>query len=237
MWYPTTYGITKTTIELRDIVENSLENSQNIWDFEYPSFYEGAEKAAFEQKVIDHYYFRQIGQETVGRFLHCFRTKVREIMPYYIQLYNSVKIMEAIEDPFGNVDIVESWTETRGGTTTDVSESTATSETTATSDGNSTTTRKHSDTPQGSIKNLETHLSDATIESSEGGSSNASEASSTANGENVQTRSETITHDYTKKGNQGVNTFAHDIKELRETYLNIDMLIIEELGDLFLKIF
>jgi hypothetical protein len=45
----------------------------------------------------------------------------------------------------------------------------------------------------------------------------------------------TTKHTYTKKGNQGVNTYAHDMKELRDTFLNIDMMIINELKDLFLQ--
>ena len=73
----------KLTVELGEIVEKGVD----IWGFDYPSFYEGEEKTAFEKKVIDHFYFRQIGQETVGRFLHYFRARVREIMPYYIKVY------------------------------------------------------------------------------------------------------------------------------------------------------
>ena len=80
---PLNYENTKVTLELREIIESGI----NIWDFDYPSYYQGDKKAEFEMKVIDHYYFRQIGQETVGRFLHYFRSKIREIMPLYIQRY------------------------------------------------------------------------------------------------------------------------------------------------------
>ena len=41
---------TKQTVELRSIVESGV----NIWDFDYPSFYQGEEKKRFEKKVIDH---------------------------------------------------------------------------------------------------------------------------------------------------------------------------------------
>ena len=80
------YDNTGVTVELGELVRNGV----NIWDFDYPIprseiEYNGKvckvdfDKATFEQKVIDHYYFRQIGQETVGRFLHYFQAKVREI--------------------------------------------------------------------------------------------------------------------------------------------------------------
>ena len=47
---------TKVTVELGDIVESGVD----IWAFEYDSYYQGDAKTAFEQKVIDHFRFRQI---------------------------------------------------------------------------------------------------------------------------------------------------------------------------------
>ena len=100
---------TKTTLELRDVIAGGV----NIWDFEYPSYYKGEEKSAFEQKVVDHFLFREIGAETVGRFLHYFRTTVREIMPYYIQRYKSVELMDDPEiRPLDNYNMIEEFTQT-----------------------------------------------------------------------------------------------------------------------------
>lgn len=192
---------TKVTVELRDLVEAKYP----IWDFDYPSFYEGDEKKAFEQKVIDHYYFRQIGQETAARWHHYFKERIREIMPYYVQLYRTIKIMDAIEDPFGNVDVTETFEQ----------------QTTGSASSSADNTEKFSDTPQGTIGNLETHLTNATK----------------TNGSAESASNETVTHTYTKKGNQGVNTYAHDMKEYREILLNIDKLIIDDLADLFLMIY
>ena len=67
----------KVTLELNDLIESGC----NPWAFEYPSYYQGEEKAAFEQKVLDHYRFRQIGQETPGRWLHYFRTRIKKSCP------------------------------------------------------------------------------------------------------------------------------------------------------------
>ena len=77
------YYNTGVTVELGELVDAGFK----LFDFDYPSYYQGEQKTAFEQKVIDRYRFRQIGQETPGRFKHLFRTRLREIMPYYIQLY------------------------------------------------------------------------------------------------------------------------------------------------------
>lgn len=304
MWMTTLYETSKLTVELCDIVDNG-DNSVDIWAFDYPSFYKGDDKKAFEKKVIDHYYFRQIGSETVGRFLHQFRTKVREVMPYYIQLYESQALMQSIEDPFGNVDIVETFEQessdtssgtssfhnlsntsgttsgTASGSSTSKTSGTesAESETTTTSTSNETTNNtvtedkehRFSNTPQGSIDNLDKYMTEASVDdnstttsgtvgttgngtnntttsgmnsnnvsdTSEATTSGTSEEDVTASGESDSstTSSGTVKHTFTKKGNQGVNTYAHDMKELRETFLNIDMMIINELNCLFLGVY
>lgn len=195
----------KVTVELRDLVEADFP----IWDFDYPSFYQGEEKKALEQKIIDHYYFRQIGQETAARWHHQFKTRIREIMPYYKRLYETVQIMDAIDDPFGNVDVTETFTQETTGQ--------------ACSSSDATNKERFSDTPQGSISNLDTHLTNATLTDGESSAESQSH--------------ETVTHTFHKQGNQGVNTYAHDMKEYREILINIDKMIIDELADLFLLLY
>lgn len=257
MWNTPINDTTKLTLELRDLVESGVK----IWDFEYPSYYKGAEKIAFEQKVIDHYYFRQIGQETTGRFLHYFRTRIREIMPYYIQMYKSVEVMEGVENPFDNVDIIETYEEERSSTSSGSSSAQSSGSSTAQSSGSSTasrdTTEQHSenlldefsDTPQGDINNLGDHLTEgrrntnsrnATSGAEETGSNeHESSAESTGSNSSISEGSETgtVRHTFTKKGNQGVNTYAHDIIEFRKSLINVDMMVIEALSDLFLKVY
>lgn len=236
MWQTTLYETSRLTLELRDIVDNG-ENSVDIWNFEYPSFYTGEEKKAFEKKVIDHFYFRQIGSETVGRFLHQFRTKVREIMPYYVQLYESEALMKGIEDPFGNVDITETFEQTSSGQSSAQSSGSTMHSSEDNRNGEQNSEHGFSNTPQGSISNIDKYMTEAskdngthseTLESSGSGSSESSSTGSS---------SETVTHTFTKKGNQGVNTYAHDMKELRATFLNIDMDIINDLNVLFLGVY
>ncbi len=221
MWQDPMMSTTKLTLELRELVENGVD----IWDFEYPSYYKGEEKTAFERKVIDHYYFRQIGQETVGRFKHYFRTKIREIMPYYIQLYESEKFMKELDDPFATVDYTESYTETRSG------QSSGTSSSSSQSSGSNNNTHKFSNTPQGSLQNLDVYLTEGSIDTG----TNENADSGTASSESES--SENVTHTLTKKGAMGVTTFGHDMIEFRESFLNVDMMIIDELNDLFLKVY
>lgn len=283
------YDNTGVTVELGTLIESGID----IWDFEYPSYYEGEEKKAFENKVTQHFYFRQIGQETPARWLHYFHNRMREIMPYYIQLYHTQEIMAALENPFDNVDVTETFTQdtTDNSTTTSTGNSSTTtngtisktseaerSETSTGTHGTDTSgtnidtrnvtndlTRKFSNTPQGSISNLDNYLTEATTESTDNtdtlNSSQTSETSetmsNTASGtdnltETASDTSNTAVEDETnitgsatgkvtstlhRKGNHGVNTYAHDMNEYRTTLLNIDKMIINELNDLFLLVY
>lgn len=237
MWRTTLESTSKLTLELREVVAGGVD----LWDFEYPSYYKDAQKAEFEKKVIDHYYFRQIGQETVGRFLHMFRSKVREIMPYYIDMYKSVEIMHGLENPFDNVDVLETFEQE----TTDSASGESSSNTsgTASSTGNHGSTgdseHRFSNTPQGSIDNLDSYLTEASRDNNTTSdtSETSSETSATSEGSSSSESSGTVKHTLHRKGNQGVNTFAHDIIEFRKSIINVDEMVINELNCLFLGIY
>ena len=70
----------KYTLELRKI--------KPVFDFDY-DFYDSEFKCDFEKKFIDHYYFYEIGFETIARFKHHLRSHLNKKMPYYTQLYKS----------------------------------------------------------------------------------------------------------------------------------------------------
>ena len=221
------YSNTKVTLELRDVLASTDANGNpfDLWDFDYPCFYEGDEKKAFEQRIIDHYYFHQIGVETIARFKHNFRTRIREIMPYYNQFYESEKYMKEIDDPFATVD----YTETFEQTSTD--ESTGTATTTATGDETVNALKKESDTPQGSISNLDSYLSRAEQNDQQ------TNANSQTDTETTGSNTGTIKHTLTKKGAMGVTTFGHDMIEYRQSFINVDMMVIGALKDLFLLVY
>lgn len=249
------------TVELGEIVDAGVK----IWDFDYPSFYKGEDKTKFEQKVIDHYRFRQIGQETVGRWLHQFKTRVREIMPYYIQLYESEILMKNVGDPFESYNLTETLERSVKGTDKQTSTGSATSsgshteDNTKSVDGTVTTdestevnnTKKFSNTPQGSIDNLDNYLTEATVDkgstkndgtvttdNTETETSNVTdngESTTTGNSEGEKTETEEYT--LTRKGNIGVQPYGQEIKYYRDSFLNIDLMVIRELNDLFLGVY
>lgn len=88
--------MSKYTTELRYLIENDFD----IGLKNYPIFDENY-RVLLNQKIINHYYFREIGMETAELFKRYLNTTMNEIMPYYNQLYKS----ELLEfNPFYNVD-------------------------------------------------------------------------------------------------------------------------------------
>lgn len=252
---------TAETLELRQVIEGGV----NIWDFEYPSYYKGDEKKAFEQKVIDHFYLRQIGAETVGRFLHYFRRTVREIMPLYIQRYNSVEMMNDPEiRPLDNYNMVETFKQTSeqeaSGTATDrgTTSETSTGSGSGTKNNNDQgkNTAVHSETPEStlnislgapSLEKVETidHASDTTqnLDYKVLHEETTASENTESNGEHMNNRTETSSsdntteHTLTRRGNIGVTTYSQLLEGYRQTFLNIDMEIIDELEICFLGVY
>lgn len=94
---------TKCGIDVQKVptdVDTIISNSRDkIFGF-FPIFSEYY-RATLEDKILKHYYFREIGFETFAMWRTKLNTKMNEIMPYYNQLYlanfNG-------KDPFDNVD-------------------------------------------------------------------------------------------------------------------------------------
>lgn len=238
------YQNSRVTIELREIVESGTK----IFDFEYEGFYIGKDKENFEQKIIEHFFFRQIGQETVGRFLHEFRTKVREIMPYYKQMYESTLLMQK-EDPFESYWLEEVYTsETTGNVDTSSSgtDNIGSSSTVKTdSDVEKTEDLQHifSDTPQGKINNLSTHITNADknnntfTENLDTNQTSTNQSNTTTSNSSSAETSGSEKRTLTRRGNIGVQSLGTEVINLRNSFINIDMMIIEELDCVFLQIF
>lgn len=184
-------------------VENIIKKAlPKIFDFDFPIFDEEY-RTVLETKIVKHYYTREISEETVGLWKLRLNTKLNEIMPYYNQLY---KAWSVDFNPLYDTDIT--------------TEHTLDNESTQTTTGKSTD--RFSDTPQGSLQNIEnnTYLSNATIVDSN--------ASGTSNS----------TDEYLEKitGKRGSMSYSKMLDEYRESLINIDSMIIVDLKDLFFKL-
>lgn len=246
-----------------EVIQKSLPV---IFDFDFPIFDEKY-RGILESKILKHYYTREIAFETVGLWKLKLATKLNEIMVYYNQLYKS----ELLEfNPLYDVDITRQHISdsdgTRGTTSSDNSKYDSNRGTNVTginsSDidssvtGNTNSNRKdmYSDTPQGTITDLESgkYLTNARINNDvENNSSKTSgtttDSIDTDTSENInttknQTRNEDVkfsnleTYIETVKGKQGSGDYSEMLKKFRTTFLNIDMMIIGELSDLFFNL-
>lgn len=243
----------KNSVTLYDLMFNEkvmveLNKSLSI----YP-LYEGKKKydliptrEHLNEKLLNHYKYREIGFETIGRFLDELKITMCEIMPYYNEMFKTIEIMADLENPFDNVDVTETFEETRKetaeGESTTAGNATGTATSTTTANGTNKTTRKFSDTPQNRVDNISNYLSE--YEEGEGESeqtdtnnaNNSTESMETAN--STTEREETTKHTYTKKGNQGVNTYAHDMNEFRTSIIDVVEKIINDkrVDSLFMQV-
>ena len=106
-----------------------------------------------------------------------------------------------------------------------------------------------SETPQNNIAKTASEIDDVTHadkalwtkNGSNDSASTSGESSSETTSSNSSDRqsNESVEHTFTKKGNQGVNTYAHDMNEFRTTIMDVTMKIIEDrkIKDLFMQVF
>lgn len=94
-------NLAKYTMELRDIIKNGV----NIFDFNY-SFYDESKRNEFEEKFIRHFYFREIGAETIDRFKFYLEDKMLTVFPYYNELFKTSLIEY---DKVYNYDMTETF--------------------------------------------------------------------------------------------------------------------------------
>lgn len=224
---------------INEVIQKAIPN---VFNFDFP-IYDESYRNVLCTKILRHYYTREIAAETVGLWKLWLDTRLNEIMPYYNQLYKSAMIDF---NPMYDVDLTTEHTKTFDGSTNvtgDSSENNSGNSGTNTNTENENTTRNlFSDTPQGSLENVEneTYLTNATKIAENG--NNISNTDYEFNSDRVVNRSDkTIaknTEDYiqTIKGKNGGTSYSKRLQEFRDTFINIDTMIIGELSDLFINL-
>ena len=190
-----------------------------LFNFDY-SLYNAATKERFETKFIRHYYFREIGAETVGLFRFNLETRIKELCPVYEELYRTV---EENYSPWDDIN----YSITRSGS--DSSEGSKTHSNSNSYSGNDWL--YDSDTPQGGISGVanKNYLSFArNSTASDSGTDTGSEST-----ENTGSHTETIIH----RGKTSGKTYGELLAEYRKNLINVDMMFINDLEDLFMLIY
>lgn len=203
------------------------------------------DREELNKRLLNHYKYREIGFEAPGRFLDELEITMCEIMPRYNELLKTVVTMAELPSPFDNVDVTETFEEERK---TDATSETSSSATDTTSTENKVTSdnkQVQSQTPQGNInipaKDIDTvpYADQVNWGKDSSGSNGTSSSSGETTAAATNESSEKTTHTYTKKGNQGVNTYAHDMLEFRTAIIDVVDQIVQDarIQELFMLVY
>lgn len=185
----------------------------------YPIFDENY-RPVINGKIVDRFFNREIGTETPDMFFLMLRRRMNEIMPYYNQLYESLKI------EFNPLDTMNIKSKTKNEIdNTDEVVATNTTEADATSESRAVT----SSTPQTMLSGDEDYATGATDSNSGSKSNSNAEQNSTSTGNTVNNGESEVS------GFQGVASSL--LMRYRDSILNIDTMILDDLEILFMGIF
>lgn len=218
----------KYTMEIRELISTFGEDEvksyfmdYNLSDYLTPKEIEVINergvwsKEQLAQRIIEHYYTREIGTDAIGQFILFAKDKMHEVMETYAPLIYSAAIKF---DPLVNVD----WSETYTGNTDSVSNSTSNST------GSGLTV--NSDTPQGQISKS------AILGGSYASSTGANETENSVSDNSSNNGSQTYVK--TMKGNSGVSATAQAlIQQYRDYIRALNTEIVYELEPLFMGIY
>ena len=203
----------KYTITIKTLIDNNFDFKMNS----YPIFDENY-RNTLNQNILHHYYENEIGFETAPLFRFYLNQKLNEIMPYYNELYKVQKKLINENLLLNNVNL----TETLHGSNT--------TETSSTSQSSNKGKNLFQDTPQGNISQQDinaqnVYATNITL------NDNSINDNTSANGSGTNEYIKTII------GNNGGKFNIDVLNDIKNNLMNIDLMIINELYDLFMQIF
>ena len=215
-------GLTESTGDYNEVIAESYNQIIHPETALFDPNYE----AVLYPKIIRHYYFDEIAHETVAHFIFRLNLKLDEILPYYNQLYESA-LLEF--NPLSDVDY------TITGSKEDNNEVDSTRTDNLAASVINHTKDLVSDTPQGSIQNVDinnnlyitgANVTDSTIQNNNTGTQKHADVIHNLN-------------EYTEHvaGKRGGLTTSEMLLKFRETFLNVDMMIINDLKNCFMGVY
>lgn len=202
----------KYTITIKSLIDNNFDFKMNS----YPIFDENY-RDTLNQNILYHYYENEIGFETASLFRFYLNQKLNEIMPYYNELYKVQKKLIDENLLLNNVNLTEKLI---GSNKT---------ETNSNSQSSNNGKSLFQDTPQGQISQTDidnqTWATNLTLNKNE----IADQSNATGSG----------TNEYVKTiiGNNGGKFNIDVLNDIKNNLMNIDLMIINDLNDLFMQIF
>ena len=215
-------------------------------------------RSELNQKILNHYKYREIGFESVGRFVDELEIALCEIMPKYNLLYHTA---DQDYNMLYNADYTRRITTTRDGSETSDTESSVQNSTETTSSDSSTATSSNNDasksvtsqTPQNELditaQNIDSvgyadqvdwNKSDSTGNTSTSGNSNStSDTSGSGNVKGEISKQENEESFEELKGNYGQMSYQYLVKKYRELIINIEQMIMNDprIQELFMMVY
>lgn len=251
-------GFTEEELELKSVDEVIGASRDKIFNFSYP-IYEEEHRPVLETKILKHYYTREIGAETYALWRLWLNDKMNLIMPKYNKLYKAEH--NILDKELKNIDVTTESLRTDDLLRTDNFQKDGTNS--ANEQGRRTdnlhtderydkhNARKYSDTPQGSVTFSELNqsqywLTDYT-EVDENGTDHidntgTQDTTNQLNGSTHETNTGNVANTGTQEkeihelGYRGEKIYAELLDAYRDKIVNIDEMIVNELRDLFFKL-
>ena len=235
--------MSKYTYQLRNVIMFTSLNEVKSWltDYDLADYLTSdqleivTEAGLFDKdkladRIINHYYMREIGVETIGLFKLRIKTKLDLLMERYAPLIytNSIEY-----DILVNEDYTETFNRSTSGTDTNTNTSAGSNSTTSSGSGLTVS----SDTPQGQINKATILAGQYATSTSAGENTNTTSTTDSVTNSSSGSNSGTETFTRRVKGNRGISaTYQAMIKQYRENILTIYNDIINELNDLFMGV-
>ena len=231
------YNDGKYTITLRDVVRLGYQ----LFDENYLCIYTNpVERAAFEDVIYKHFYARQIGFETIDRFLLEFNNALNLAYPLMKQKLESSEAYTTYigkEGAFNNYSMTESESVGRAESATSSMTGASSGTSSDTVNRSSTTSNLAGAIPSTPYLNLDTYADSASRDTSTGADTENITNSTTDNQTLNNTANGTEQRNLTRVGNIGTMTAADVLSKWRAVMLNINMEYVKMLESLFLQIF
>lgn len=223
----------RTTLTLGEIIENDV----NIFDFEYP-FYSEEYRPTFERHFIEHFYFDEIGQETIAKFKQRLKIKFNLIMPYWNKIFLADELEQRILD---NYDVTETYTSNIENTSNGINQNTNNIVNSNVSNVSTENTNKNlqSDTPvtKTDLEQVD-YFSNITKDINNGIVNNSSNEESNIHSDTITNVNDNRIEKWTRtmQGNIGVQTDADAIIKYWKSLRQIENEIFEQCSNLFMEV-
>lgn len=224
------------TIKLGGLVSLGYDTDEKLGLDKYPIFDEDY-RSSLNHKIVAHYALREIGVETPEQFVFYLRRTMNEIMPYYNKMYESDRLKF---DPLSTMSI-----QSISSNDTDSQMSSKSSSEDKTQSKTDTTTDSHNQQ-----RTVDSVAPDAQLSGTGDYAGNIQDIDakthSDTSAETNATGTNTSSTDFSSsqsKGNGNTQTTGYSglptsdlIQRYRASLINVDMMIISELGSLFMGI-